>query len=250
MKLTRLFSVALVLLVAPVSSLTYAPVTDAELVDGAAAIVLGEVVSVRETPSHRYLTVAVEGVLKGSAGATVTIEQVGGTEWVVPGAPQAVLGDRGVWFLDAHGRADPALGWMQRIGARDVSIDGEARDPGPFRAWVEDRAAGRRRPADYQPAGLVAVAQPYKLLTRSCSDGTRITRWRTFPTWSANSMELSGTNGSVGWSDLVASAACWEAVSAASLRCRSRRRTSRQRLRGGPRCHDRGLPRPAARQRA
>ena len=212
-----LFSVALAVLTSPAASLTYAPATDAELVDAAAAIVLGEVVSVRETPSHRYLTVAVEGVLKGSAGATVTIEQVGGTEWVVPGAPQAVLGDRGVWFLDPHGRADPALGWMLRVGARYVSIDGEARDAGRFRAWVEDRAAGRRRPANYEPAGPVAVAQPYKLLTRTCNDGTRITRWRAFPTWSANSMDLSGTNGSVGWSDLVASAARWEAVSAASL---------------------------------
>ena len=96
-KRTRLFAVALVLLAVPAASLTYAPVTDAELVDGTAAIVLGEVVSVRETPRYRYLTVAVDGVLKGSAGATVTVEQVGGTKWIAPGAPQAVLGDRGVW---------------------------------------------------------------------------------------------------------------------------------------------------------
>ena len=209
-----LFSVALTVLTLPVASLTYAPATDAELVDGAAMIVLGEVVSVRETPSHRYLTVAVEGVLKGSAGATVTIEQVGGTEWVVPGAPQAVLGDRGVWFLDTHGQADPALGWMQRVGGRYVSIDGKARDPGRFQTWVEDRAAGVRRPADYQPAGPVVVAQPYKLYTRRCPG---VLRWRTFPTWSANSMELSGRFGSVGWSDLVASAAQWETASAAVL---------------------------------
>lgn len=212
-----LFSVALAVLAPPVASLTYAPATDAELVDHAATIVQGHVVSVRETPSHRYLTVAVDGVLKGSAGVTVTIKQVGGTDWVVPGAPQAVPGDRGVWFLDAHGRADPALGWMQRAGEHYVSINGEARHHGRFRAWVEDRAAGRRRPADYEPAGPVSVAQMYKLLTRSCNDGTRITRWRTFPTWSANDMALSGSYGSIGWSDLVASAARWEAVSAASL---------------------------------
>ena len=211
-----MFSVALVLLAASAASLTYAPATDAELVDRAAAIVLGEVVSVRETPRYRYLTVAVDGVLKGSAGATVTVEQVGGTEWIVPGAPQAVLGDRGVWFLDADGRADPAVGWMQRAGERYLSIDGEARDPGRFRAWVEDRAAGRRRPADYQPVGPVSVAQPYRLFGPICGHD-RVLRWRTFPTWSANDMAMSGTNGSVGWSDLVASAARWEAASAASL---------------------------------
>ena len=215
-KRTKLFVVALALLAAPAASLTYAPTTDAQLVDGAATIVLGEVVSVRETPRYRYLTVAVDGVLKGSAGATVTVEQVGGTEWIVPGAPQAVLGDRGVWFLDADGRADPAVGWMQRVGERYVSIDGEVREAGRFRAWVEDRAAGRRRPSDYEPVGPVAVVQPYKLYDRRCGGG-RVLRWRTFPTWSANSMELSGTNGSVGWSDLVASAARWEAASAASL---------------------------------
>ncbi len=210
-----LFSVALAVLTPPAASLTYAPATDAELVDRAATIVLGQVVRVRETPSHRYLTVAVDGVLKGSAGATVTIRQVGGTEWVVPGAPQAVLGDRGAWFLDAHGRADSALGWMHRVGARYVSIDGEARNAGRFRAWVVDRAVGRRRPADYRPVGPVAVAQPYRLYTRLCGSG--VMRWRRFPTWSANSMDLSGTKGSVGWSDLVASAKRWEAVSAASL---------------------------------
>ena len=216
-KRTRLFAVALVLLAVPAASLTYAPATDAELVDGAAAIVLGEVVSVRETPRYRYLTVAVDGVLKGSAGATVTVEQVGGTEWIVPGAPQAVLGDRGVWFLDADGRADPAVGWMQQAGERYVSIDGEARDAGRFRAWVEDRAAGRRRPADYQPVGPVSVAQPYSLLSSRCGGTDRVVRWRTHPTWSANDMALSGTYGSVGWSDLVASAARWEAASAVSL---------------------------------
>ena len=205
------------LLAAPAASLTYAPVTDAELVDLAAVIVFGEVVSVREAPRYRYLTVAVDGVLKGSAGSTVVIRQVGGTQWIVPGAPQAVLGDRGVWFLDADGRADPAVGWMGRASRRYVSIDGKARDPELFRAWVGDRVAGRLRPTDYEPVGPVSVAQPYKLLTRRCEGATPILRWRTFPTWSANSMELSGTNGSVGWSDLVASAARWEAASAASL---------------------------------
>ncbi len=211
-----LFSVALAVLTPPAASLTYAPATDAELVDGPATIVLGQVISVRETPSHRYLTVGVDAVLKGSAGATVTIRQVGGTEWVVPGAPQAVLGDRGVWFLDAHGRADAALGWMQRVGARYVSIDGEARAAERFRAWVVDRAVGRRRPADYRPVGPAAVAQPYKLYTGICGHG-QIMRWRTFPMWSASNMDLSGTRGSVSWSDLVASAKRWEAVSAASL---------------------------------
>ena len=221
MRAYGLLMAALALLAAPpAASLTYVPATDAELVDDAAKVVAGRVVSVRETPTHRYLTVAIDGTLKGSAGATVTVKQVGGTEWFVPGAPQAVLGDRGVWFLNASGNADPALGWMKGVGANYLSIEGQARQAERFRAWVVDRAAGRTRPADYRPVGPFTFVRQYVLWRNDCEDGgpARVLRWRTHPTWSANSMELSGTEGSVGWSDLVSAASRWEAVSTASVR--------------------------------
>jgi hypothetical protein len=195
---TPLVALALALAAAfaalPATALTYVMATDAELLEGAGVVVSGRVLDVGSAPEGRPATeylVEVERPLKGFLPASVILVRVpggvtpDGVGLYVPGAPAFGPGERVLLFLQpgadgAYALADLALAAFReavdgprRVLVRDLARAIEAppsdgaderrrshlpRDPERFARWLEDRAAGRSREADYFVAPLSGSA--------------------------------------------------------------------------------------------
>lgn len=113
----RLFASLVVILVVPLArAVSVVPPTLEELVSEADVVVRGIVTEVRgvefDSPQGRgirtIVTLRVERTLKGSAGETVTLLQLGGTvrgrTLRVAGLPQFKPGDRQIVFVAGNGR--------------------------------------------------------------------------------------------------------------------------------------------------
>jgi hypothetical protein len=168
---------------APASATTYVMTTDEELFDQAAVVVEATVLA-EEAPGSRLRPateygVRIERTLKGRGpGGEVVVRVPGGARQdglrlKVWGAPELVEGERMLLFLvpnadGTYGLLHLALGAFHpvekdgaRLAVRDLSemhaierpdgaeLQDFARDFGRFARWLEDRAAGLRRPADY-----------------------------------------------------------------------------------------------------
>ena len=182
-------------------ALTYLAIDDATLADQAVAIAEIDVLSVESAPgtllpSTDYV-VLVDRVLKGSLGANEVIRVLGGVRddgltFVVPGAPVFREGDRALVFLapqedgtwsiaqlalGAFHRVelggDPALavrdlGQSFAVNRRAEPLADRERDFDRFSAWIEDRASGARRAADYlrpvEPSASQAIVERFQLL--------------------------------------------------------------------------------------
>jgi hypothetical protein len=195
-------------------ALTYLAIDDATLADQAAAIAEIDVISVQSAegtalPSTDYV-VLVDRVIKGSLGANEVIRVLGGKRddgltFVVPGAPVFREGDHALVFLTPEkdgtwSIAQFALGSFHRVepgdepalAVRDLGQSFELsnrraqpladreRDFDRFSAWLEDRANGSRRAADYMrpvpPETSQAIVERFRLLE---NDGLNY-RWFEF----------------------------------------------------------------------
>jgi hypothetical protein len=217
-KLVVPFSVLLLILAAgATSATTMVLASDEDLFHQAVLILDGTVLSASPAASGRPATeyrVQVEQVFKGRAqGGVVVVRVPGGTgadgmTLKVWGAPELRAGERALLFLGTYG--DGAYGPLHlAMGAfREVRLDGRrlalrdlsemeavsgaapssdgARDFGRFARWLEDRAAGLKRSADYfvpgDIPGLRTIREKFTFL------GGVQQRWVEF-----------GSNQSIGW---------------------------------------------------
>src|SRR5688572_855985 len=206
-------------------ALTYLAIDDATLADQAVAIAEIDVLSVESAPgtllpSTDYV-VLVDRVLKGSLGANVVIRVLGGVRddgltFVVPGAPVFREGDRALVFLTPQDDgtwsiaqlalgafhrvelgADPALavrdlGQSFAVDRRAEPLADRERDFDRFSAWIEDRASGARRAADYlrpvEPATSRTIVERFRLL----ENGGLNYRWFEFDRGEAVSWVFNG----------------------------------------------------------
>ena len=122
-----------VLAAAPAAAMTVRPATFDELVDHAAVVFEGECTENRAERDPQtgmavtYTTFAVRDVLKGSAAATHTIKQVGGSlpgeqlSFKVPGVPKFAPGESYIVFLpgaSSAGFSSPVAMQQGRFGVR------------------------------------------------------------------------------------------------------------------------------------
>lgn len=199
-----LVALAVLATVAPATATSFVMMPDEALADGAPLVAQVRVVAVESspapgTPSTDYL-VQVENVLKGfAAGSTIVVRVEGGVRpdglgLRIYGAPLFREGSRGVLFLRERGDGtygvyqmmlgafhDVAAGG-QRVAMRDLGGTAEVkrnpdgsiglshgadrpRDLARFASWIEDRASGVRRPADYfvalAPKALQQVTEEF-----------------------------------------------------------------------------------------
>lgn len=237
-------------LTAPAGATTYVMMSDQALLDQSPLVVEGRVVRVSGAPIAAPPTTDIEirvlRVLKGQAGATLVVRQLGGPspsgERVrIEGIQPLVPGDRALLFLQP--RSDGTWGVTQLIfgafrrvasggrfyamrnlgAAREIAPLGAAserpRDWAGFTAWVEDRAAGRARAADYlRPlsSALQTQVEAFTLLTEGspgCGDGNHATRWFGFPASVAISANSGGQPGLAGggFGQIQTALAAWTA---------------------------------------
>ena len=157
-----------------VSAATFAPVTDSQLTDRAQLVVVGHVLDTasRVRADGVIVTdsrIAVEDVLKGQAGATITVTEIGGSAngllMLIPGSAQYTPGARVVAFLKqrpdgSYFTSSMSLGLYRFKAQRDrvevlvreddgVEIDGgegntfAPRIADSFVKFVRDHAQGR-----------------------------------------------------------------------------------------------------------
>jgi Fibronectin type III domain len=234
----------------PAVATTVVPVPDEALVADAALIAVVRIDSSAPVDGEAIETevrAAVEEVLKGAAGsAELTLRLPGGLRadgegLVVFGVPVLRPGERALLFL-VPGRAGTwdvlhlALGAFHEmarggnpLAVRDLtgvrslgpaaSAPEEPRDFERFRAWVADRAAGRRRAADYKVSGLAAPDGAAGDLARAVSEFTLLEttpkRWFRFDTgdrltWKADIGGQPGVPGG-GFAEFEAALAVWTA---------------------------------------
>jgi hypothetical protein len=212
-----LFAILLLARATVATATTYVAVSDANLVDQAAAVARVQVVSVEAgpatvQPSTDYL-VEVEEMIKGHLpGSTITVRVPGGLgadglALKVWGAPEFRTGDEPLLFLAPNpdgsfhvlhlmlGAFNTQRAEKSEFATRDLSaahrlpgtasLDSGAepgiRDLGRFSAWIADRGLGIRRAADYwrqPPAGGFDRRQEKYTETLS-TDGHPI-RWFSF----------------------------------------------------------------------
>ena len=172
------------LLAAPAGSILYYVPTDAELVGQSPLIVYGRVEHTSLAPDGDFTdaTVRIGRVLKGlPLESTVVVRQEGGRGAVVVGLRMLRRGDRALLFLypgqgGVYRTVGMGLGiFLEDRGhlvRHDVPKDG-FRHAERFGRWIEERAAGLARPADYlvqEIPGPRAVRQEANWLTgrRTC----------------------------------------------------------------------------------
>lgn len=179
----------------PVSAMSYAPITDADLADRVDAIVVAHVESVSALPMSPDLSLyqlQVEQVLKGAVQpGALSVVTLGSADAAVPGAlhvpgaPRFASGESVMLFL--HRRSDGLFGISQLalgafhlrktetgatlavrmldeahpIAKKGGAEEGRQRDFGKFSDWLAQRAQGRAPAADYwtdeQPDPLAAA---------------------------------------------------------------------------------------------
>jgi len=173
---------------------TYVPVTDASLVDRAPVAIVGRVEAVDTSARASVYRFSVERVLKGFVpGPVISVSVPGGDTFVVPGMPRFFAGQRVILFLSPHPdgtfqivelmlgafKESAVPGSINTRAQRDLtgshSLGDPKLEPGrdfeEFATWIEARARGERRSADYvRPAEERAAADsnpetaPYTLL--------------------------------------------------------------------------------------
>jgi hypothetical protein len=240
----------------PAAATTYVPVSDDALVDHAAVIGVFEVVSSDLAPTERLITqyhVRAESLLKGDLGGSTIVVRVPGGESDslgvrFSGMPRFRIGERALLFLvrrsdETWGIAHLLLGAFhelegpgggllvrphlreaQRLDRRGRSAGGDgpvARERERFLAWIADRAAGRRRAADYLVPLDVASLAPRFSLSQDDADGHRI-RWFAFDT-GGSVIWRSADTGQPGFPDdgvaaLRAGIAAWDRLSGTMIR--------------------------------
>ena len=203
---------------AAANATTYKMMADADLADAAPAIVQVRVKAVEPSPaagmpSTDYL-VDVEKLVKGFVPGSTLVVRVpggvgaGGLGLKIWGAPAFRSGERALLFLAPHAEdgtyrvVQLMLGAFhlverggRRLALRDLSEATEvtansetsgsaagidrARDLGGFVRWLEDRASGRQRAADYLAAAPSEIEGNYTFLAPE--DGIAI-RWFRFDT--------------------------------------------------------------------
>lgn len=244
---------------------SYVPLGDGPLVDQAAAIVEGVVLHAgvsdgADRPRTEY-AVQVERVLEGRVdGAVVRVQVLGGTRpdgtrLRVWGAPELAAGDRVLLFLgagddgawqplhlslgvfhrlagDAGGEIavrDPrALGELEVAGGGLDADSGAVRDLDRFRSWVADRAAGRRRAADYRVAA--PAGGPRSMTEKFTYLGGSKNRWFEFDRgeevgWRAHQAGQEGLAGG-GFAEFQAALAAWNDEPGSNVRYRYDGKTS------------------------
>jgi hypothetical protein len=233
---------------------SYVPVTDENLTDQARLIVRARVVSREPAPFGTTAAtdygIELDRVLKGYAPGTTLIVRVPGGEvqngWrlKVWGAPEFELGDEALFFLmprkdGSFGVLHLMLGVFHRLpeggtmlAVRDLSeavaVGGYpvdtvlSRDAARFERWVEARAEGRARIADYFIAGARSVprAAPQEF---GYIAGIKM-RWPDFDRgqavdWVADERGQPGLEGG-GFTPFKAGLAAWNADAATNVNYR------------------------------
>ncbi|HSL82309.1 MAG TPA: hypothetical protein VLF66_06000, partial [Thermoanaerobaculia bacterium] len=235
--LSALLATAALSAAAPAAATTYVMVEDPVLADQASAVVDARVVAVEPAPvagrPATDYTVEIERLVAGSAPGTTLIVRVpggvrpDGLELRIWGVPRFAVGERALLFLvprddGTFGILHLALGAFHRVPAagspplalRDLagaevwdlpSLDpraegGRTRDYDAFAGWLEDRAAGIERPADYfldtPPTALARISQRFTLI----GGGGMNLRWFEFDSggsvpWFAHSAGQAGLPG-------------------------------------------------------
>ncbi|HVS02917.1 MAG TPA: fibronectin type III domain-containing protein [Thermoanaerobaculia bacterium] len=244
-------------LAAPALGTTFVRISDADLADSAPVIaevrvVAWEMADAAGLPATDYL-VEVERLLKGEPGGSTLVVRVpggfglDGVAWEVQGAPRFHEGERallflvpgqdGTWaihqlMLGAFHRVDAAddpLALRDLDGAHEVVLqpstppeegaDGHRSFEG-FASWLQDRAQGQQRPADYFVAaddGTIAVYEQYSHMTNQpgqCGDGLVLPiRWFSFDSggqavWRADPAGQPGMTGG-GFTEFQNALAAW-----------------------------------------
>jgi hypothetical protein len=188
------------LLAAPLAATTIVPLRDEALVDGSPLIVLAQVEGKLPATGERPVTdwlVTVERVLKGElAGGSIVVRTPGGEaangDWMhVFGAPSFRRQERVLLFLRPAGGerfvvvhlGQGAFHLARAVGrdwavrdASELAVAGDrrraprpgVRDARRFADWIEDRAAGLVRPADFRieppRRAMRAITRAYSLL--------------------------------------------------------------------------------------
>ena len=180
------------------SAATFEKVTDAALVARAEVVVAGTVLDAvsRQREDRSIVTdyrLAVEEVLKGNAGATITITEFGGAAngliFAIPGSAKYTPGSRVVAFLNARGngtfftshmalgkfnyelRGDVAVLTRDQHGV-DVLDEARAlqlRDAGAFLRYVRDGVRGERIEA-YAPAAELPATNRRSVKSEAAGD--------------------------------------------------------------------------------
>jgi len=211
--------------VAPLAASIIVPIGDEALVDASPLVLLarveGKLPALSDRPATDWL-ITVERVLKGElADGAVIVRTPGGTaangDWMhVFGAPSFRRGERVLLFLRPAGAdrfAVVHLGQgafhLARAGGRDwavrdaseVTVAGSRRRPPTtgvrdaerFAAWIEDRAAGHPRPADFRATPprrtMRSITRAFTLLH---SNGIYF-RWPEFDSGGTVSWQSHGT---------------------------------------------------------
>ena len=232
----------------PGSATTALPIEDSLLADQATVIAEGTVTASGPSsrpgrPATEY-RLRVERLVKGEIPESTLVVRVPGgvatntLKLKVWGAPELRIGERALLFLvvnpdGSYGPLHLSLGAFhelrsgrERLAIRDLSEieveqDEEVRDLGRFADWLEDRAAGVERAADY-------FAHAPKKMKRAAGEFTYLggtkQRWLEFDrqqdiVWKA---EVSGQAGLAGggFADFQAALQAWNADPSTNIRYR------------------------------
>ena len=239
--------------VRPAAGTLYVPMADADLAARSAAVAVVEVLAIepaldRGLPASDYV-VRVERAIQGDLEASVIVVRVPGGEdgrgrgFTVFGAPRFAVGERVLLFLGArhdgsrpisqlmlgafhlarqgtHELALRDLGGaqaMQRSAGGLVPVDeaDTARDAAAFVSWLEDRAAGIERAADYFVASTGPAATAHAQEKHSLATGAFGLPWRWFVfderqpvRWRALASGQPGISGG-GFAELEQALAAW-----------------------------------------
>lgn len=234
----------------PAAATTYVMMSDQALLEQSPLVVEGRVLRVSgapiAAPPMTDIEIRVLRVLKGEAGKTLIVRQLGGPspsgERVrIEGIQPVVAGDRVLLFLQP--RSDGAWGVTQLIfgtfrrvasagrfyatrnldAAQEIATLGAGgdrpRDWAGFTSWIADRALGIPHVADYfrpSSSALRNQVAAFTLLTEGspgCGDGNHATRWFGFPSSVAISANSGGQPGLAGggFSEIQTALATWTA---------------------------------------
>lgn len=222
-------------------AMTYVPMSDGDLFDGAPLVVSGAVTAALATPGHALdssdYTIAVDEVIKGDAqGRTLTVRVPGALDQtqrgalVVPGAPRLREGEKALLFLSprsdgsydiyqlALGRfsyAETAQGeslWERDVSEAEVAGGGDDpysaqhRNAPQFMDWMRDRARGASTASNYWSTAAGLMRGKYNLTT-PLARWFQFDRGESVPIY-ASSTALTGVS-SGGYSELQAAIKAW-----------------------------------------
>lgn len=230
-------------------AMTYAPMSDEDLLEQSEIVVAGRIVEAaavrgRELDRTEY-TLAVDEVIKGSAGATVKFDLPGAINpstaraLIVPGMPRFAEGEDVMLFLErgSGGRytlSQFALGRFslveasdgEKLWARDLSgvdVIGGVPDPfsrqhrnaQKFSQWLRERVSGRIGDAGYWSAASGFFRSKYAL-TSPAARWAEFDRNQTVPVYAGTAGQTGLPGG--GYSDLQTAIDAWNNDSGSNIR--------------------------------